>query len=129
MNCSQARFLLYAYLDRELPRQDAEALQRHLAICGPVPPGASRPGAWASCFGPGWTTPGRRSTSGSGLTARLTARVRPTYAPLGIAASILLLILPLVSDQRGAAADAAISLATVAIGAPRNAHRPGLAQA
>ena len=35
MNCSKARFLLYAYLDRDLPRQDAEALQRHLASCGP----------------------------------------------------------------------------------------------
>ena len=48
----------------------------------------------------------------------VTARIRPTYAPLGIAASILLLILPLVSDQRGPQS-AALSLAgSVAIAAP-----------
>jgi hypothetical protein len=35
MNCPQARFLLYAHLDRELARCDAEALSRHLAVCRP----------------------------------------------------------------------------------------------
>ena len=35
MNCPQARFLLYAHLDRELSRNDAKELARHLALCGP----------------------------------------------------------------------------------------------
>ena len=52
------------------------------------------------------------------LNAGVTARLRPSYAPLGIAASILLLILPLVADQTGARS-AALSLAgSVAIAAP-----------
>ncbi len=117
MNCSQARFLVYAYLGRDLPRQDAEALQRHLAACGPC---AAR---GQSARGLGKLLRTRLDYARAPidlrerLNARLTARVKPTYAPLGIAASILLLILPLVSDQRGPRG-AAMSLATVAISAP-----------
>jgi mycothiol system anti-sigma-R factor len=117
MNCSQARFLVYAYLDRDLPRQDAEALQRHLASCGPC---AAR---GQSARGLGKLLRTRLDYARAPidlrerLCSRLTARVKPTYAPLGIAASILLLILPLVSDQRGPRG-AAISLATVTIAAP-----------
>src|SRR5262249_24512642 len=33
MNCLEARFRLYAYLDRELSRSQAEALERHLEEC------------------------------------------------------------------------------------------------
>ena len=35
MKCRQARFLLYAHLDRELPRRDADELSRHLVSCDP----------------------------------------------------------------------------------------------
>jgi anti-sigma factor (TIGR02949 family) len=35
MKCRQARFLLYAHLDRELSRSDADELSRHLATCAP----------------------------------------------------------------------------------------------
>jgi anti-sigma factor (TIGR02949 family) len=117
MNCSKARFLVYAYLDRDLPRQDAEALQRHLASCEPC---AAR---GRSARGLGKVLRTRLDYARAPidlrerLRSRLTAPIRPSYAPLGIAASILLLILPLVADQRGPRG-AAISLASVGIAAP-----------
>jgi len=119
MNCPKARFLLYAYLERELSRADADALQRHLAQCG-------------SCS--------ERARSARNLTRLLRTRleyarapirlrerlisgidhrpIRMRYASIGIAASILLMILPLVADQRGPR-QAAMSLAgSVAVAAP-----------
>ena len=119
MNCPKARFLLYAYLERELSRADADALQRHLAQCG-------------SCS--------ERARSARDLTRLLRTRLeyarapirlrerlnsgvyqrpmRMRYAPIGVAASILLMILPLVADQRGPR-QAAMSLAgSVAVAAP-----------
>ncbi len=117
MNCSKARFLLYAYLDRDIPRHDAEALQRHLASCGPC---AAR-GQSARRLGKLLRTRLAYARAPINLRERLNARlvpqVKPSYAPIGIAASILLLILPLVSDQRGPRT-AAMSLATVGIAAP-----------
>jgi len=118
MNCSTARFLVYAYLDRELPRAEAEALQQHIAICRPC---ALRSRS-ARGLGKLLRTRLDYARAPIGLRERLNAsvyaRIRPSYAPLGIAASILLLILPLVSDQRGPQS-AALSLAgSVAIAAP-----------
>ena len=119
MNCSKARFLLYAYLDRDVPRQDAEALQRHLATCSPC---AAR-GKSARGMGKLLRTRLDYARAPIDLLERLHSgmggvrRVRPSYAPLGIAASILLLILPLASDHNGPR-QAAMSLATVAIGTP-----------
>jgi anti-sigma factor (TIGR02949 family) len=111
MNCPKARFLLYAHLDREMSRADSDALQRHLAQCG-------------SCAA--------RAHSARNLTRLLRTRLeyarapirlrerldsgvysrplRIRYAPIGIAASILLMILPLVADQSGPR-HAALSLA------------------
>ncbi len=117
MNCSKARFLVYAYLDRDLPRNDAEALQRHLASCEPC---AAR---GQSARGLGKVLRTRLDYARAPIDlrerihSRLTAPVRPSYAPLGIAASILLLILPLVADQRGPRT-AAISLASVGVAGP-----------
>jgi anti-sigma factor RsiW len=100
MNCTRARFLLYAYLDRDLPGAEGSALDRHVAFCAPC------------------ATRARSARGMSGLlhnrvrydrapqdllerlrTGRLEPRMRLRYAPLGLAASILLLILPLVADQ------------------------------
>ena len=117
MNCSKARFLVYAYMDREIPRHDAEALNRHLATCGPC---AARS---RSARGLGKLLRTRLDYARAPIDLRERLRpsfvpqVKPSYAPLGIAASILLLILPLVSDQRGPR-EAAMSLATVGIAAP-----------
>jgi len=118
MNCSTARFLVYAYLDREIPRAEAEALQQHIATCRPC---AIRSRS-ARGLGKLLRTRLDYARAPIGLRERLnasvTARIRPSYAPLGIAASILVLILPLVSDQRGPQS-AALSLAgSVAIAAP-----------
>jgi hypothetical protein len=116
MNCSKARFLVYAYLDRELPRTDAEALQRHLAVCGAC---AVRRRS-ARGLNKALRTRLDYARAPIGLRERLhaglvTPQIRPRYAPLGIAASILILILPLVADQHGPGA-AAISIAgTVAV--------------
>lgn len=119
MNCSTARFLVYAHLDREITRTDAEALQRHLSSCGSC---AAR-GRSARGVHKALRTRLDYARAPIGLRERLhaglvTPHLRPRYAPLGIAASILLLILPLVADQRGPRA-AAISLAgTVAVAGP-----------
>lgn len=119
MDCTKARFLVYAYMDRELPRVDADALHRHLASC-------------SACAARGRSAAGLVKLLRSrldyarapiGLRERLhaglvTPQLKPRYAPLGLAASILLLILPLVADQPGPRT-AAMSLGgPVAIAAP-----------
>jgi len=98
MNCTEARFLLYAYLDREMPSAEEASLERHLAACG-------------ACE--------RRGRSARGLATLLHSRVRRAPAPdrlrlriyngahpsapsraavAGLTAAILLLIVPLVAD-------------------------------
>src|SRR5262245_31676681 len=119
MNCSKARFLLYAYLDRELPRTDSEALQRHIAHCGPC---AERSRS-ARSLGKILRTRLDYARAPIGLRERLhgglvTPQVRPRYAPLAVAASILLLILPLVADQRNPRTAAASLASAVAVAAP-----------
>ncbi len=122
MNCARARFLLYAYLGRELPGADAGTLERHLGVC-------------SSCA--------LRARSARDLSRLLHARLEYTraplalrerlhgglvaprlrlrYAPLGIAASILLLILPLVADQSGPRSAAFSMAAPVAATVSRSA--------
>ncbi len=101
MDCASTRFLLYAYLDRDLSFCEADALSRHLAECAPCE---------------------ARSRSARGLArllhsrldrtpapARLRVRLqqglpraaRPRYPLYGTAAALLLLILPLVADSPG----------------------------
>ena len=102
MDCTKARFLIYAYLDRDLLRTDAEALNRHLMVCG-------------SCAARSRSARGLLKVLRSrldyarapiGLRERLhaglvTPHIRPRYLPLGLAASILLLLLPLVGGPAG----------------------------
>jgi hypothetical protein len=119
MDCTKARFLVYAYLDRELPRLDADALQRHLATCSAC---AAR-GRSARSLVKLLRSRLDYARAPIGLVERLhaglmTPPLKPRYAPLGLAASILLLILPLVADQPGPRT-AAMSLAgPVALAAP-----------
>jgi anti-sigma factor (TIGR02949 family) len=125
MNCSKARFLVYAYLDRELPRTDSEALQRHIAHCGPC---AARSRS-ARNLGRLLRTRLDYARAPIGLRERLhaglvTPHVRPRYAPLAVAVSILLLILPLVADQRNPRTAAASLASTVAVAAPPTAVVP-----
>jgi hypothetical protein len=99
MNCARARFVLYAYLDREPPAADGQALDRHLAFCGPC---AARARSARSL---GNRLKGLRyDRAPAALLRRLSTghyepRARHRYLSLGLAASILILILPLVTDQ------------------------------
>jgi len=110
MNCPKARFLLYAHLDRDVSRPDADALQRHVAQCGSC---AARARS-ARNLNLILRTRLEYARAPIRLRERLDSGVykplRPRYAPIGIAASILLMILPLVADQRGPR-QAALSLA------------------
>ena len=102
MNCTQARFFLYAHLDREISSSEAQALAIHLARCGPC---------------------NERSRSAQGLARLLRSRMDRTPAPPGLlvrlrhgappevqprlpvfafAAALLLVILPVVADGPGA---------------------------
>jgi len=115
MNCAKARFLLYAYLDRDMSSSEAEELARHLGGC-------------PSCQA--------RSLAARGLARLLHSRIDRTPAPtrlrarllqgpvpivsrrlplLGLAAVVLFLILPLATDQplRSGVSSAGFVAATV----------------
>ena len=122
MNCAKARFLLYAYLDRDMSGQEADALERHLAGC-------------SSCR--------TRSRSARGLAQLLHSRVDRTPAPsrlrtrlqqgppcpvaharvplYGFAAVLLVLIVPLAADKPLPHSDAALTRS--AIPSISSAHR------
>jgi len=119
MNCARARFLLYAYLDRELPSAEGGALDRHVAFCAPCAARARSARGLSGLL----HSRLRYDRAPQALldrlrSGRLEPRMRMRYAPLGLAASILLLILPLVADQapRGAVFS---MVAPVAVAAPR----------
>jgi len=100
MNCTRARFLLYAYLDRDLPGAEGSALDRHVAFCGPCAARARSARGLSGLL----HTRVRYDRAPQDLlerlrSGRLEPRMRLRSAPLGLAASILLLILPLVADQ------------------------------
>ena len=113
MNCTQARFFLYAHLDREISASEAQALAGHLARCGPC---------------------NERSRSAQGLARLLRSRMDRTPAPPGLlvrlrrgappevqprlpvfafAAALLVVILPVVADGPGAHPPAAPATASV----------------
>ncbi|MGE5275387.1 MAG: anti-sigma factor family protein [Acidobacteriota bacterium] len=99
MNCIRARFLIYAYLDRELAHPEGEALSRHLADCRSC---AARA---ASARGLAQLLHSRvdRTPAPPRLVARLHAApeepaARSRYPVFATAAALLLMILPLVSD-------------------------------
>jgi len=100
MNCPQARFLLYAYLDRELTRCDEEALSRHLASCAPCTARAGSARGLAKVL----RSHLDRAPAPAGLRVRLQssaiapppARHRPSSYVF--AAAVALLIVPLVAD-------------------------------
>jgi hypothetical protein len=99
MNCTRARFVIYAYLDREISGPEAEALSRHLADC---PSCAARA---ASARGLAQILHSRVDRTPA--PARLVARLhgvpaepahRPRFQAFATAAALLLMLLPLVSD-------------------------------
>ncbi len=99
MDCAKARFLLYAYLDRELSSGEAEALSRHLADCSRCQTRAQAARGLARVL--------RSRVDRARVPNRLRLRlqqlgepaVRPRYPAFAMAAAILLMILPLVTDE------------------------------
>jgi anti-sigma factor (TIGR02949 family) len=103
MNCPQARFLLYAHFDRELTRSDSEELSRHLAVCAPCATRADSARGLAKVL--------RSHLDRAPAPARLRSRLRKVpYLPEPMrprassyyvfAATIALLVVPLVTDDR-----------------------------
>ena len=99
MDCPKARFLLYAYLDRELSGCEAEALARHLAEC----PSCEVRSRSARSLAQVLKSRLDRTTAPRRLRMRLQQSAAPAVAPrspaFAIAAAILVLLLPLVADQ------------------------------
>jgi hypothetical protein len=112
MNCAHARFLIYASAASEPSGFDRANLERHLAFCGPCASRARSARALSGLL----RTRMRYDRAPARLLDRLAdgryePRLRPRYAPIGIAASILLMIHPLVADQ-------AVPRGAVMMGAP-----------
>ena len=100
MNCREARFLLYAHMDRELTRFDAESLSRHLNACAPCATRAESARGLARIL--------RSRLDRAPAPARLRSRLynsllsneplRPRTSSYFVAAAVLLMIVPLVAD-------------------------------
>jgi hypothetical protein len=122
MNCARARFLIYAYLDREISFVEGEALNRHLAACG----GCSTRAASARSLAHLLHSRLDRTPAPQRLRARLhgvpEAFARPRYPVFVTAAALLVLLLPLVSDVPRASSAAAAGL----IAAPAVTAAPSL---
>jgi hypothetical protein len=127
MNCARARFLIYAYLDREISPTEGEALQRHLGGCEAC---ATRA---ASARGLARLLHSRldRTPAPQRLRARLHAAPaepseRPRYPIFATAAALVVLLLPLASDARrttSSASAASLVSGAAAVSAPRLVNR------
>lgn len=121
MNCARVRFLLYTTVDSDVLGRDQSSLDRHLAFCAPCAARARSARALSGLL----RTRLRYDRAPGRLLQRLSdgryePRLRIRYAPIGIAASILVMILPLVADQavpRGAVLSMGAPVAVAA--APR----------
>ena len=99
MDCVKARFLLYAYLDRELSAGESDALASHLSECSRCQTRAQAARGLAHVL--------RSHLDRATAPHRLRLRVRqitepavePRYPAFAMAAAILLMILPLVADD------------------------------
>lgn len=100
MNCARARFLIYTTTAPELSGWYKAGLERHLAFCAPCASRARSARALSGLL----RNRMRYDRAPGRLLERLAQghyepRLKPRYAPIGIAASILVMILPLVTDQ------------------------------
>jgi hypothetical protein len=110
MNCPQARFLLYAHFERELAPHDSENLSRHLAVCRPCAARAESARGLARVL--------RSRLDRAPAPARLRSRLRsvghfaepmrPRASSYYVfAATLALLVVPLVTDDRASSSRAA----------------------
>ena len=101
MNCTQARFLLYAHLDREISSCEGESLSRHLAECGSCAERARSARGLANLL----RSHVDRTPAPPGLVVRLRRgdppQVRPRFPAFAVAATLLVIILPVVADGPG----------------------------
>ena len=102
MNCTQARFFLYAHLDREISSSEAQALAIHLARCGPCNERSRSAQGLARLL----RSRMDRNPAPPGLLVRLRhgapPEVQPRLPAFAFAAALLLVILPVVADGPGA---------------------------
>ncbi len=102
MSCTQARFLLYAHLDREISSCETEALSRHLSECGACAARARSARGLANLL----RSRLDRTPAPPGLVLRLRRgdppQVRPRFPAFALAAVLLVIILPVVADGPGA---------------------------
>jgi len=107
MNCPQARFLVYAHFERELAPLDSENLSRHLAVCRPCAARAESARGLARVL--------RSRLDRAPAPARLRSRlrnvghlpepIRPRASSYYVfAATLALLVVPLVTDDRTSSA-------------------------
>jgi hypothetical protein len=99
MNCARARFLIYAYLDRELSPLEADSVSRHVAECRSCAARAASAKSLARLLHSGVdrrTAPARLRERLRGVPTEPAARHR--YPVFATAAALLLMLLPLVSD-------------------------------
>ncbi|MEP6801701.1 MAG: zf-HC2 domain-containing protein [Acidobacteriota bacterium] len=101
MNCAQARFLLYAHLERDISRAEADALSRHLSECSPCEARARSARGLAQVL----RSRMERSPAPNRLRERLhqgdVSPKRFEYPLLATAAVVLFLLIPLVADVSG----------------------------
>ncbi len=113
MDCAKARFLLYAYLDRDLLACEAEALARHLSSC----PSCETRSRSARGLAQILRSRVDRATAPHRLRLRLQQGaapvVRPRLPAFAMAAAILLMILPLVAGESGRGIGGAVSPAAL----------------
>jgi hypothetical protein len=118
MDCAQARFLLYAYQDRDLSPRESEALARHLSRCAPCQE-RSR-----SARGVVRVLRSRldRAPAPQRLRIRLhngaVTQVRPRYTPIFAAAAVVLSLIPTVagvSSVRPATSSGSIAVAAASV--------------
>jgi len=120
MSCTQARFLLYAHLDREISSCETEALSRHLSECGSCAARARSARGLANLL----RSRLDRTPAPPGLVMRLRRgdppQVRPRFPAFAVAAVLLVMILPVVADGPGArpAVAPAIALSSAVAASP-----------
>src|SRR5262249_53096874 len=101
MDCARARFLIYAYLDREVSAPEGEAVSRHVSDCRSCAARAASARGLAHILRyrvDRRTAPERLRQRLHGVPAEPAARRR--YPAVAAAASLLLMLLPLVSDTK-----------------------------
>ena len=102
MNCTQARFLLYAHLDREVSSCETEALSRHLSECDSCAARARSARGLAKVL----RSRLDRTPAPPGLVVRLRRgdppQVRARVPAFAVGAVLLVIILPVVADGPGA---------------------------